>query len=376
MRHLITIIVTAALLNVVPWPKSNQYTFVESFIPNHALFPLARIRHQQQQKERHTCGVMSPCTTMMKSSQTHLKSTMTLKMRLSTKNAKRNKKWPKSSLPSSAAAASAVSIPSSVLPLLSSLFQWGGRIPLWKAMGWNIFLFGLIQPKLKQMLTPTGMIHAIVLGSLLWCTLGWRGWSVCVLYLFLGQAVTKVKFEEKKKKGIAESRDGRRGPENLWGSAATALFCACCSVQSNGLSFYGLPSNLYRLGYVAALSTKLADTFASEIGKAYGKTTFLITTFERVEPGTEGAISLEGTLAALLGGSLLPLISCGLFELIRWKDVILATIAAFLATNAESLLGATIQGKRGFKWMTNEVVNFVNTIIGAGLAISAGIMLQ
>ena len=52
-------------------------------------------------------------------------------------------------------------------------------------------------------------------------------------------------------------------------------------------------AQLFLLGYVASLATKLADTFASEIGKAYGKTTFLITTFERVEPGTEGAVLLS-----------------------------------------------------------------------------------
>ena len=70
------------------------------------------------------------------------------------------------------------------------------------------------------------------------------------------------------------------------GSAATGLVCAICAAQ--GDSFLGLSSNLYILGFVASLATKLADTFASEIGKAYGKTTFLITTLERVEPGTEG----------------------------------------------------------------------------------------
>lgn len=72
------------------------------------------------------------------------------------------------------------------------------------------------------------------------------------------------------------------------GSAATALACAICAAQ--GESFLGISSNLYILGFVASLATKLSDTFASEIGKAYGKTTFLITTFERAEPGTEGRI--------------------------------------------------------------------------------------
>jgi uncharacterized protein (TIGR00297 family) len=75
------------------------------------------------------------------------------------------------------------------------------------------------------------------------------------------------------------------------GSAATGLACAISSVQ--GSSFLGIPSELFLLGYVASLATKLSDTFASEIGKAYGKTTFLITTLERVEPGTEGLCTTE-----------------------------------------------------------------------------------
>jgi len=130
--------------------------------------------------------------------------------------------------------------------------------------------------------------------------------------------------------------------------------------------------DLLLLGYVSALATKLADTFASEIGKAYGKTTFLITSFERVEPGTEGAVSAEGTAAAMLGGSLLPIYGLAIGLINNWQSVGIATIAAFLATNAESWIGATMQGKKGFEWMTNEVVNFINTVIGAGIAIGLG----
>lgn len=66
------------------------------------------------------------------------------------------------------------------------------------------------------MLTLEGMKDAFFLGTSLWATMGWRGWSTCVAYLFLGQAVTKVKFAEKEKMGIAEKRGGRRGPENVW----------------------------------------------------------------------------------------------------------------------------------------------------------------
>jgi uncharacterized protein (TIGR00297 family) len=216
---------------------------------------------------------------------------------------------------------------------------------------------------------------------MLWMTLGWRGWTVCVLYLFLGQLVTKVGFDKKTALGIAEGRGGRRGPENVWGSALTGVLCAAAAAQaikSSSLStasttFLGLSSNAWILGYVASLATKLADTFASEIGKAYGKTTFLITSLKPVPRGTEGAISLEGTLASIIGGSLLSMYAYAVVQLIPTIDgVAVATLASFVATMVESYIGATLQEKEGLKWMSNEVVNFLNTLIGAVIAILLG----
>jgi uncharacterized protein (TIGR00297 family) len=147
------------------------------------------------------------------------------------------------------------------------------------------------------------------------------------------------------------------------------MLCAIASTQ--GASFLGISSSIWVLGYVASIATKLADTFASEIGKAYGKTTFLITTFERVDPGTEGAVSAEGSAASVVGGLLIALYGFGV-GLIDLPGVGIATVAAFLATNVESLIGATLQEKKGFEFMTNEVVNFINTAVGAAIAIAAG----
>ena len=88
-------------------------------------------------------------------------------------------------------------------------------------------------------------------------------------------------------------------------------------------------------------------------------------------PGTEGAISAEGTIAAVVGGALLSLYSLSI-NMINLPQVYISTLAAFLATNAESWIGATLQEREGFKWMTNEAVNFINTLIGASLAIFGG----
>lgn len=58
--------------------------------------------------------------------------------------------------------------------------------------------------------------------------------------------------------------------------------------------------------------------------------------------------------------------------MITLPQLFVASVSAFLATNAESWIGATLQEKEGFEWMTNEVVNFINTLIGASLAVIGG----
>jgi uncharacterized protein (TIGR00297 family) len=60
---------------------------------------------------------------------------------------------------------------------------------------------------------------------------------------------------------------------------------------------------LLQVGFVASFASKLADTSSSEIGKAYGQTTYLITTLQRVPRGTEGAVSLEGTAAGMVAAA-------------------------------------------------------------------------
>ncbi|OIP79011.1 MAG: TIGR00297 family protein [Oscillatoriales cyanobacterium CG2_30_44_21] len=210
----------------------------------------------------------------------------------------------------------------------------------------------------RKVLTTTGIYHAWALGIIVWGCIGWQGYLVILSYLIVGSGVTRIGKEIKEAKGIAEKRDGARGPENLWGSAATGAICAIGQAIA--------PNPLWLVGYVASLSTKLADTTASEIGKAYGKTTFLITTFQPVPAGTEGAVSLEGTLGGVLGSLIMAVIGWGVGLLASPWQILWCAIAAFIATNIESLIGATLQEK--YDWLTNELVNGINTTIGAAIA--------
>jgi len=122
-----------------------------------------------------------------------------------------------------------------------------------------------------------------------------------------------------------------------------------------------------QVGYVASLATKLSDTFGSEIGKAYGKTAYLITTFKRVPRGTEGAVSVEGTLAGVVGSALLVAVSMAL-GVLPASGALPCIIAALVATTAESYIGAIFQSN--VPWLTNELVNLANTVIGACVGIA------
>lgn len=216
------------------------------------------------------------------------------------------------------------------------------------------------------LLTRSGWVHAGALGTMLWGTLGLRGWLAVVAYLLLGSLVTRVGFAAKASRGLAEARGGRRGPENVWGSAATGTVLALLTPV--------LPATLrplLLLGFAASFAAKLADTFGSEIGKRWGRHTVLITSLRPAPPGTEGAISLEGTAASAAGGLLMALLFA-LLGLLPARQpllsVVLVTVVALAATLIESAIGATLQ--RRWHWLSNELVNGVQTTIAAVLAMA------
>jgi uncharacterized protein (TIGR00297 family) len=207
------------------------------------------------------------------------------------------------------------------------------------------------------LLTPAGWVHAGVLGTLLLGSLDWPGWWAVVLYLALGSLVTRIGFRRKQEQGLAEARGGRRGPENVWGSAATgAALAVLCVLPAS-------PVPLLKIGFAASFSAKLADTFGSEIGKRWGRHTVLITSLRPVAPGTEGAVSLEGTAASLVGSALMALVMLQLGLLRDPAAWLLVTLVGLLATLVESLIGAALQSR--WHWLSNELVNAVQTLLAA-----------
>jgi uncharacterized protein (TIGR00297 family) len=91
----------------------------------------------------------------------------------------------------------------------------------------------------------------------------------------------------------------------------------------------------------------------------------MITTLRTVEPGTDGAISLAGTLAGVVAASIVA--SAGTLALrgdlaMFWISCAGAVFGLFF----DSLLGATLE-RRG--WLNNDAVNFLSTASAAGFAL-------
>lgn len=238
--------------------------------------------------------------------------------------------------------------------------------PTWQnAVLNNLLIFLLGSPILVSGLSFPGIAAAFLLGTLTWRAFGSSGFLLVASYFVIGTLATKVKMAQKEAQGVAEKRKGRRGPGSVIGSSAAGCVCAFLSIYGVGGAAF---THLWELGFVASFCTKLSDTVSSEIGKAYGKTTYLVTTFKIVPRGTEGAISAEGTVAGLLASILLASVGCILSE-ISLSEAIICVVAAQIANFGESIIGAAFQEKEGFRWLNNDAVNVINISMGSILAV-------
>jgi uncharacterized protein (TIGR00297 family) len=204
-----------------------------------------------------------------------------------------------------------------------------------------------------------GAVGGAVIGIAILACAGFSGWVMLFASFLVAAVSSRLGYKRKSVLGIAEDRGGRRGPGNAIANCGLAAVLAMLAALSP-----------YReaalLAFVAALTAGASDTAASEIGKAWGRHTFLVTRMMPVKPGTPGAVSLEGTTAGLVAALALAALGLAL-GLIHgqavWFVIIGATVGAFV----ESGLAATLEGP-GI--LNNDMLNFINTAVAALVALA------
>jgi uncharacterized protein (TIGR00297 family) len=220
------------------------------------------------------------------------------------------------------------------------------------ALGVNVVVSGIALS--LRLVRPSGALLGALLGTVI------LAFGTAPLYLLLwmffgvGTLVTRFRRARKEAMGKAEEKGGRRGAANVLANVSVAAFCALVA----GL---GPSGDVFRLAAAAALATALMDTVGTEIGQSIASPTALLPDFRRVPPGTDGAVSVAGTLAGLAAAAVLAAAGFAT-TLLTARGAVAVLLAACLGTVLESLLG-----RDGAPWRVSNghVLNFVNTLAGA-----------
>jgi uncharacterized protein (TIGR00297 family) len=202
----------------------------------------------------------------------------------------------------------------------------------------------------------SGAIAGAVVCFLLYVGGGPGAFAALVSVFVLTWISTRLGYQRKKKLGTAEKLDGRTALQVL-ANIAVASVCAALSAAHAG-------NTVLLLAASAALSEAAADTVSSEVGQARSEKARLITTWEEVTAGTDGAVSWAGTLAGIAAATVVSLV-CVLAGLVpvRWLGI--SVVAAVAGMVADSFLGALLEHR---KLLNNDAVNFLGTLVAAGTA--------
>ena len=170
-------------------------------------------------------------------------------------------------------------------------------------------------------------------------------------------SATRFGRGKKQRLGVAEDKRGRN-------AAQVAANLGVAGLGAAAALSHPLPWTCYAVVVAAALAEATADTLASELGEVLGGQPVMVTTRRRVPPGTDGAISLAGTVAGTGGAVLVVLVAALTLEL-GASDAVCAGLGAVGGLFVDSLLGATAE-RRG--WLNNDAVNFLSTFAAAVIA--------
>jgi uncharacterized protein (TIGR00297 family) len=243
-------------------------------------------------------------------------------------------------------------------------------------------------------LTVDGAVAACLVGGTIF-GFGGLGWAVLlVLFFAASSALSFFKASDARKRRAAETFDkgGRRDAAQVLANGGVAALISLL------VPFAGEGTLPILFGaYVGALAAATADTWSTEIGVLSAQSPRLITNWKQVAAGTSGGVTLLGSAAALAGALFMGLAASLLNVLLPDLGVPVgglsllagALLGGLAGAFADSLLGASVQAGywcprcdkptesrlhrcgtptqlvRGLRFVDNDVVNLLATLVGA-----------
>jgi uncharacterized protein (TIGR00297 family) len=171
-------------------------------------------------------------------------------------------------------------------------------------------------------------------------------WAILMISFFVTSVLfTYIRAVRSPKPSASYSR-------NAWQVLANSIWAIIFSVAwlitGNTLMIYF---------YISVVAAVTADTWASEIGPLFHRRCFSLYHRRMATSGVNGGISAAGSLAALAGSFFIVWLSQNLFGLIiDFRMAVILTIAGFLASMADSILGAFAESKLE-QWLHSHSIN-------------------
>ncbi len=246
----------------------------------------------------------------------------------------------------------------------------------------------------RKALTPSGLVGAILVGTLIFGFGGWIWGLVLITFFVSSSLLSRYRRADKEAFAAAFAKDSRRdmGQALANGGVGAAL----------AVAFASYPEPVLFAAYLGVMATVNADTWATEIGVLSHVPPRLVTTGKEVVPGTSGGVTRLGLWASVAGALLIGAVATALTQIASLQKgtgwslqaasfPLLALAGGLVGSIFDSLLGATVQGIyycsqctketespvhrcgqntqliRGWAWLNNDIVNLFSSILG-GLA--------
>jgi uncharacterized protein (TIGR00297 family) len=277
-------------------------------------------------------------------------------------------------------------------------YVWQMGLGLILSMGISVIAYR------REALSKSGVLGAMLTGTIIFGLGGWGLGMVLITFFVLSSLLSRYKAIAKHTLSEKFAKGSRRDlGQTLANGGAGALLSLLHAFFSRSWML---------AAFVGAMATVNADTWATELGVLSPAPPRLITTGERVQPGTSGGISVLGTFATLAGAATIGLAAALFMTLEGWLVglgvelsvhrlwlVPVAILGGGAGSLFDSLLGATVQAIyytpsrrketervidpdgtpnrhiRGWRWLTNDWVNFISSLVGAGVsAIAWGVL--
>ena len=185
-------------------------------------------------------------------------------------------------------------------------------------------------------LTRRGAAAALAIGLATVWGFGWRGLFLLLAFFVSSNLLTTA----------AKGGEGRNERQVLANGGAAAL----AALAGSWAAFAG------------SIAAATADTWATEIGRHSRTAPRLITNGRPVPAGTDGGITLLGTVGGFAGAGFIA----GLALMVEPRVAVAVGAAGVFGLLLDSFLGATLQGVRA--WLDNDFVNLAATASGAVVA--------